>query len=212
MWSRLFKRLQTWAIAGMVVLLPVWVTYVTLKWVFDLVDSALRDLLIVLIGRHIPGLGATLTVLVILAVGMVASHFIGQRFFALANQLLMRLPVIRAIYSMVKPVTDAVLGNNTQAFTKVVIVEFPKSRSYSLGFITGELGEFVNVWVPTIPTPTAGFLLHVHREDAMFLDMSVEEGMKMMLSGGIFTPKGDKLDMLSVQIKQFEQSRRAGGA
>lgn len=204
----MLRKLRTWLVAGLAVLLPVWLTYVTLKWLFEVIDRALAGLLVPILGRHIPGAGVAVSMLLILFVGWLASHLIGQRMISFGDDILLRLPVVRAVYGVVKQVTNAVFGSTQQAFTKVALVEFPHAGSYSVGFVTGELGDFISVWVPPTPNPAAGFLLIIPRGKVRILGLTVEEGLKYVVSTGVFLPGQAKLEQMIADVAEFHHKLR----
>lgn len=207
----LLRKIRTWLVAGLAVLLPVWLTYILLKWLFEVIDKALAGVLVPIFGRHIPGAGAAVSALLILFVGWLASHLIGQRVINFGDDILLRLPVVRAIYGVVKQVTNAVFGSTQQAFTKVALVEFPLTGSYSVGFVTGELGDFISVWVPPTPNPAAGFLLVLPRAKVRILGLTVEEGLKFVVSTGVFLPKKATLEQMIADITEFDQEQKRLG-
>lgn len=206
------RRLRTWLIAGLAVLLPVWLTFVTLKWLFDVVDGALAGILTTLVGRHIPGIGLVITVVVVLLVGSLTNYFVGRQLIRWGDRFLLRVPIIRAVYGVLKQITDAVFGSNQQAFSKVALVELPVPGSYMLGFVTGEVAGFTNVWVPATPSPTSGFLMFIPTPKVRVLAMTVEEGLKMVISGGVFLPKDKGLEQFIAELNALSSKQVAGGA
>jgi len=154
-----------------------------------------------LLGIHIPGLGVVLSVLVVLSTGVVMAHFFGQQLLAAWEAILNRIPLVRSIYSSVKQLSETLLSSGGQSFRKVLLIEYPRKGLWTIAFQTGtEIGEaqaktgeeVINVYVPTTPNPTSGFFLMVPRRDAVELDMSVDEGLKMIISMGVVVPKWHK--------------------
>lgn len=200
----MFKRLRTAFFTGLIVIVPIVFTYWIVLWLFNLADGLLAGFLDVL-GRvfpgfrlNIPGLGAVLTLLIIVGTGALATNLLGRRLIRLGEDLLLRLPVVRSVYQTMKQITDALLTPNHAAFKQVVLVEYPRTGVWSVGFITGEMGggvrthageDVVNVFIPTTPNPTSGFLIIVPRRQVTFLPISVEEGLKLVISGGVLIPK-----------------------
>lgn len=128
---------------------------------------------------------------------MFAAGFIGRFFVRIWESLLARMPVIRSVYSALKQIFETVLAQQSTAFRQVVLVEYPRRGTWALGFVSGvSKGEVqrltkddcINVFLPTTPNPTSGFLLFVPKDDVIPLEMSVEDGLKMVISGGIVTP------------------------
>lgn len=130
-------------------------------------------------------------------VGWFAKNFLGRLIINISENIVHRLPVIRAVYKAIKQIFETVMTSQSQAFREVVMFEYPRQGSWALGFVTGVTKgevqrltdtEVVNVFLPTTPNPTSGYLLFLPRKDLVFMKMSVEEGIKMIVSGGIITP------------------------
>ena len=152
-------------------------------------------------GHSIPGLGVIIVLIVVTAIGALVTNFLGRFMIRLGERILNRLPVIRTVYGVFKQIFDAVLAQSADAFRDVVLVEYPRKGIWVIGFITGPTkGEvqrvmedsMVNVFIPTTPNPTSGFLLFIPRKDCILLEMSVEEGVKLVISGGIVSPPDRK--------------------
>jgi len=185
---------------GLVILVPLGITI----WVLNLVVTTLDQTLLLLPPSvrtqapfNIPGMGVLLTLLIILAVGILARNFIGRRLVLWWEALLGRIPVVSAIYSSVKQVSDTLLSPSGQAFRKPVLVEFPRAGSWTVGFVVGSpgealqgplTGEFASVYVPTAPNPTSGYVLIVPVEQVVDLDISVDEALKFVVSMGVVAP------------------------
>jgi uncharacterized membrane protein len=160
-------------------------------------EGFLGDLLKSHFDYYIPGLGIVTLFLFILLAGVLATNILGKKIVELWEYFLKRVPVVRNIYSVFKSVVDTVSLQGKENFRRVVLIEFPRKGQYSLAFVTGvtpgEIQEVtqqnvVNVYVPTTPNPTSGYLLLVPEEDIIPLSMSVEDGMKMIISGGLYSP------------------------
>jgi uncharacterized membrane protein len=199
-------RLRKYLIAGILVWLPLGVTVLVVKLFVDLMD---RTLLLIppqytpeaLLGFSIPGLGVLLSVLIILFTGMVAANLLGGKLVALWESILARIPLVRSIYSAVKQLTETLFSPSGQSFRKVLLVEYPRKGAWTLAFQTGtDAGEaqqktgedVINIYVPTTPNPTSGFFLMIPRRDVIELDMSVDEGLRMIISMGVVVPKVKK--------------------
>ncbi|MGH6930893.1 MAG: DUF502 domain-containing protein [Dongiaceae bacterium] len=144
-----------------------------------------------------PGFGLIILVFGLTAIGAVTAGIVGRMFIKTSEQILIRMPVVRSVYGAVKQIFETVLAQKSTAFREVVLIEFPRRGMWAMGFITGHTegeiqelteDEVVNVFVPTTPNPTSGYLFFVARVDVYPLNMSVEEGIKMVVSGGIVTP------------------------
>jgi len=196
--------LRRYLVAGLLIWVPLGVTLLIIKFLVDLMDQTL--LLLPqgwqpeqLFGFRIPGLGLLVTALVVLGTGMVMANLFGQQLLGLGERLLARIPLVRSIYSGVKQITESLFSGSGKSFRKVLLVRYPHAHSWSLAFQTGEGSpeirdktgrDILSVFVPTTPNPTSGFFLMVPREETIELDMSVDEGLKMLLSVGVVVPEG----------------------
>ena len=151
----------------------------------------------------IPGLGIIILVAVLILIGMFAAGFLGKFFLRLGEWILYKMPFISSIYSVLKQIFETFLSNKSNAFKRVVLLEYPRKGIWILGFVStdtdGEVKsllkeEMINVFIPTTPNPTSGFLIFVPKSDTIPLEMSVEAGIKFVISGGIVSP--DEADRL----------------
>ena len=142
-----------------------------------------------------PGIGVIVVLLVVTIIGFLVTNFFGRFMVRMGENMVARVPVVRTIYGVLKQIFDAVLAQSEGAFREVVLIEYPRKGIWVLGFVTsntqGEVQrvtphEMVNVFLPTTPNPTSGFLLFVPRKDCITLNMSVEEGVKLVI--GIVSP------------------------
>ena len=193
---------RRYLIAGLLVWVPILVTVLVLRFILDLVDQTL--LLLppplrpdALFGFHIPGLGAVLAVLLLIFTGMLVGNIIGRTLVGLWEDLLNRIPFVRALYSGVKSFSTTILSNQGNSFKKVMLIEYPRQGIWSIGFqtagdvpqISAHTGEpQVCVFVPTTPNPTSGFIMMVPRSQAIELEMSVDAAMKMIVTLGVVVP------------------------
>jgi uncharacterized membrane protein len=196
-------NLRRYLIAGLLVWLPIVVTVLILKFLIDVVDRTLLLLPAMLqpetlIGFRIPGLGFLLSGVVLLATGMVVTNLLGRNMVKVWESLLARIPVVRAIYSASKQLTETLFSGSGKSFRKVIMVRYPHPGTWTLAFLTGDgMAEanrktgrdLVNIFVPTTPNPTSGFFLMVPREDMIELDMPVDVGIKLILSAGAVSPE-----------------------
>ncbi len=196
-------NLRRYLIAGLLVWLPIVVTVLVLKFLIDVVDSSLlllpeRVQPETLIGYRIPGIGFLLSGVVLLLTGMVVTNLLGRNMVKVWEGLLARIPVVRAIYSASKQLTETLFSGSGKSFRKVVLVRYPHPGMWTLAFLTGDgmpeanrkTGRnLVNIFVPTTPNPTSGFFLMVPREDMIELDMPVDVGIKLILSAGAVAPE-----------------------
>jgi uncharacterized membrane protein len=149
-------------------------------------------------GFHIPGIGTILTLLVIFLTGVAARNFIGKQIVYLWESILIRIPVVKSIYSSVKQVSDTLFSSSGNAFRKAVLVQYPREGSWTIAFLTGVpggdvknhlIGDYISIYVPTTPNPTSGFFLMVPRAETVELDMSVDEALKYIVSMGVVSPE-----------------------
>lgn len=197
----MIAALRRYLMAGVAVSAPILITVLVVNWLIDLSDRALNLLpprfhSEALFGTHIPGMGVALALLFLVLVGALTTNFIGNRLIAWFDAMLAQVPVVRSIYGAVKQLMEAVVGKGGKAFRKVVLVQFPQAGQWTIGFVTGEStlpfpgGEMkLAVFVATTPNPTSGWLIFVSPEELIELDVSVEDGMKLVVSGGMISPK-----------------------
>ena len=199
----LLARLRTYFLTGIVVSAPIGIT-IWLIWLFvAFVDHTVVPLIpdaynpSDALGVSVPGIGVIVVLLVVTIIGFLVTNFFGRFMVRMGENMVARVPVVRTIYGVLKQIFDAVLAQSEGAFREVVLIEYPRKGIWVLGFVTsntqGEVQrvtphEMVNVFLPTTPNPTSGFLLFVPRKDCITLDMSVEEGVKLVISGGIVSP------------------------
>jgi uncharacterized membrane protein len=195
----MFKR---YLITGLLVLVPLVITIWVMKTLLGMMDQSL--LLLpptwrpeARLGYYVPGIGALLTVLIVLVTGMVATNFFGKRILLFWEGMLARVPVVKSIYYSVKQVSDTLFSDSGQAFRKALLVEYPRKGCWTIAFQTGHPGgdvarhlpgEHVSVYVPTTPNPTSGFFLMLPVEETVELDMSVDDALKYIISMGVVVP------------------------
>src|SRR3954469_18612464 len=190
----MIQWLRRWFIAGFFLTVPLIVSVAALVWIFGIIDGFTAPLSERLLGRSVPGLGILMTVLVVLLIGAIATNVIGRRVVARAESWLMMIPVFRTIYSPVKQLVAAFSPDNEYGFKRVVMVEDP-ARGWSMGFLTKEftvdrgLGPeaLMAVYVPTNHLYLGDIVIY-QRERAFFPDLTVEEGIRIFLTGGMSLP------------------------
>jgi uncharacterized membrane protein len=194
-----FGHLRTTFLRGMGVIIPLGLTYWFFNAFLNFVDNILSPILREIIGRHIPGLGFMTMVVLILLVGLLTRNLIGRLFFSWVEEILTTIPFVRSVYSAVKDLVGAfVFGGKGRTFRKVVMIEYPRKGLFTIGFVTNEMSftrpdgttiDFLNVYIPNPPNPTSGVLCLVPKPEAVQLSLSIEEGLKLVLSGGIVLPE-----------------------
>jgi uncharacterized membrane protein len=200
------KSIRSYLIAGLVVWLPILVTFGVFSFIVDLLDKTIALLPASyqpehFIGMNIPGFGVVISLFLLLITGIVATNILGQRLMALSESLLDRIPLVRTIYSSTKQVINAILSTNSQAFRKVLLIEYPRKGLWSIAFQTSVAGflksnetdeEMVSVFIPTTPNPTSGFLMMVPRSEVKEINMTIDEALKCVISLGVMQPKKRK--------------------
>ena len=198
------KALKKNLIAGLLVTVPAALTYMILSFVITRVDKAMEPVIVGVLGPenlklmddwHIPGMGFLFLAIFIIAVGFVGTNFIGKKLVALGERFLHKIPVVRVIYTSIKKVVDTVSLTETPTFEKMVLITYPREPLKTLGIVCCDTPEgitdgekMLNVFVPTSPNPTTGFLFMLPEKEAQPLKMSVEEGLKMIISFGMTNP------------------------
>ncbi len=199
-------QLRRYFFAGLAVLLPSALTIYILWKIFMVIEGMLRGFLQRYMEVYIPGLGILITLAFIVLVGMFATNLIGKKLIQFGERILVKIPLFNKIYVTVRQISRTFLEENKSLFRRVVLLEYPRHGVYSLGFVVSEGASeiqaksssthILNVFVSTTPNPTSGFLVLVPEEEAIPLEMSVEDGLKLVISGGIITPpyqkKGDE--------------------
>jgi len=198
------KALKKNLIAGLLVTVPAALTYMILSFVITRVDKAMEPVIVGILGPqnlklmdewHIPGMGFLFLAIFIFAVGFVGTNFIGKKVVALGEKVLHKIPVVRVIYTSIKKVVDTVSLTDKSTFEKMVLITYPREPLKTLGIVCCDTpggitdGEkMLNVFVPTSPNPTTGFLFMLPEKETQPLTMSVEEGLKMIISFGMTHP------------------------
>ena len=197
------RYLRGYFFAGVLITAPLGITFY-LAWLFiKWVDNTITPLLPPAYNPEtylpfgVPGLGLLIVCIVMMLIGALTAGILGRFLVRTSERFLVRMPIIRSVYAALKQIFETVLSKQSDAFREVVLFEYPRRGSWALGFITGKTegeiqstteDEVVNVFLPTTPNPTSGYLLFIPRRELVILSMTVEEGIKMVISGGIVTP------------------------
>ena len=195
--------MKKYFITGLLIWIPLAITIWVLKLVVDVLDQSLLLLPAAFqterwLGVHIPGLGAILTIVIVLVTGVFATNFFGARLVVLWHDVLHRIPVVNSIYSSVKQISDTLFSSSGQAFRKALLVQWPSPGMWTIGFLTGTPGggvaehlppDCLAVYVPTTPNPTGGYFVVVARKDVIELDMTVDQALKYIISMGVVPPQ-----------------------
>lgn len=202
--SRIFHlKLKSYFLTGLLVLVPIALTLLVVRWLVRLMDNLLKSVLPMalrpeqIFGISVPGIGLVATLLLILLVGVLTANIFGRSLVNFTEKLVDRIPFVKGIYTLFKQVSDTILNRDRGAFSKVVLIEYPRRGIWAVAFVTGVTqGEvqlitekkLTNIFVPTTPNPTSGFYILVAEDDMIELSMTVEEAFKLIISGGMVTP------------------------
>jgi len=187
--SQVGRKLRTHFITGVLVVVPIGAAILILRWLFFAIDNILQPIAKFLSGQTITGLGIGLTVLVIYLTGVVATSVVGKRLIGYGESILERVPLFRYLYTAIKQILQSFAAPREGGFLQVVLVEFPKEGMRAIGFVTSEShvesGEkLLSVFIPTSPNPTSGYLEIVRESDVIQTNISVDDALKMVVSGG----------------------------
>lgn len=191
------RNLRNYFLTGLAVILPGAATIWILWKLLAFVDGFAGRLVAYITPYKIPGLGVLVTLLLIVLVGIFATNVIGRSLLALWERIVFRIPLVNTIYRAAKEIVETFGENTKQVFRQVVLVRFPRRDTWAVGFVVGEAGEGLNnkagqelvkVLVPHVPLPMSGFLLFVPREELIYLDIPVEDGLRLIVSTGILEP------------------------
>ncbi|MFZ8950740.1 MAG: DUF502 domain-containing protein [Alphaproteobacteria bacterium] len=200
-WRGLFNaRIRNYFLAGVLVTTPITVT-AWISWqILQFFEGAARHLMpdAWYPKIAIPGAGLLIVFLGLIIIGALTAGLLGRIFLRTSERILNQMPIVRSVYSAIKQVLETVLAKRATAFRQVVLLEYPRKGIWAIGFVSGATkGEvaqklnqpMVNVFLPTTPNPTSGFLLFVPKDGVQVLEMTIEEGIKLVVSGGIVSPK-----------------------
>jgi len=194
--------LRRYFLTGLLVITPIWGTYLVLKTLLVALEGILGHGLQRYLEFYVPGLGIVVLVALILLVGALATNYLGKELVRIWEAFLTHVPIVRSIYTLVKSIVDTISLQQRGQFGRVVLVEFPQRGQYSIAYVTGKTDDvrqamqkdLISVYVPTTPNPTSGYLLFVPEREVIPLSMSVEDSMKLIISGGLFSPKAAAKD------------------
>ncbi len=195
--EKLNTVLRRYFLGGILVIVPLIITVVVLRFFFLKVDGLLSPIIVKALGYKIPGLGVVATIVLIFLAGFLTANVIGSRLFKLWEIFLIRTPLVRTIYGSSKQLIQSIATTDKHSFKQVVLVEFPRKGMYCLGFLTQEIktdlkskpDELIAVYIPSTPTPFTGWTMLFPVNDVTPLDMTVEQGIKFFVSGGIVAPE-----------------------
>ena len=183
--------------AGVATLLPLYLTFFVIKFLFVTLEE-MSDPLLKRFNLDIPGLGIILTVLLIYILGFLVTNFLGHKIFNLGERIVKKVPIVNMIYTTLKQITDTFTKGSTDAFEGAVYIQYPRQGLWTMAFISGESKTkdgvpYYHLFVPTTPNPTSGFFLMIPQADTVATGMSVEDGLKTIISGGLLAPEENPL-------------------
>ncbi len=207
-------------ISGALVVAPLILTFILLKFLFETIDGVLAPIVTHIVGYSIPGLGLITTILLILLVGLLTRNLVGSRLLHWGEKLLNSFPGVRTIYGAAKQLVEGVTLPNKQAFKQVVLVEYPRRGVYALAFlvkrpqlrVNGDEKSMACLFVPSTPTPVSGMVILAPLEDVVLLNMTIEEGFKFLVSGGIASPQALSGRLMATSVVHGEPSQKPNHA
>ena len=195
--NSLIQKFRSKLFAGLATLLPLYLTFIVIKFLFSTLEEMSGPLL-KKIGLDIPGLGIILTVILIYILGLLVTNFLGKKIFDIGERVVKKVPIVSMVYTTLKQITDTFTKGSMDAFKGAIYIEYPRKGLWTMAFISGESKNkdgilFYHLFVPTTPNPTSGFFLMIPQSDTIKTGMSVEEGLKTIISGGLLAPKDNPL-------------------
>lgn len=202
-------RIRNYFLTGLLVVVPLGVTFFVFKFLIGLADGMLRIIPQPFQDTYplfkIPGLGLLITLSLVMVIGFLARNFVGRKLVAISERLIVRIPLLRSVYSASKQLMETIFAGTGDHFKRVVLIEYPRKGISSLGFVIGHAGGFssdllskphLNVFIPTTPNPTSGWYILVPEQDAIPVNISVEDAFKAIISAGMVMPNHtiDRID------------------
>ena len=184
-------------LTGILTAIPIYITIQLLQFMLGIMDRILAPVITRMLGFHIPGLGLVMIILFIFLLGLLVTNFIGRRLYEFGENVLLKVPIVSSIYNTSKQIVQTFSPENRKAFQKVVWLEYPRKGIWSLGFVTGQSSSgdgvpYYNIFIATTPNPTSGFVIFVPVADAIESELSIEEGFKMLISGGMISAESHR--------------------
>ena len=194
---------KNYFITGLFSIIPLAITFTIIKWLFQFFSKPGKKMInYILPNSNAPIIeniiGFVLTFLFIYLIGVIISNVIGRRLYSFFEKILAKIPLINYIYNTIKQITDTLRISQKQAFKKVVYIEYPKKDIWTIALVTGESkdsegNEYYQIFVPTTPNPTSGFMLYIKKENTKETNMNIDEGLKIIISGGMLAPERNAL-------------------
>ncbi len=200
-----FKSTKHYILTGIFSILPIAATYWIVVKLFHFFSTPGSTIVEIIFSDEVPlyipeFAGFILTILFIYIIGILVSNVLGKRVYLWIESLLSRIPIVNAVYRTIKQITTSISSPERQAFKKVVFIEYPRKGLWTLTMVTGEStnkqGEkFYHIFVPTTPNPTSGYMLYIPQKDTQETDLNIEEGLKIIISGGMLAPNKNQLEL-----------------
>lgn len=226
----MFTAIRKTFVAGLLVAVPISLTIFIFVWLFNWIDARFGEPVARFINRQfgfeglidpIPGFGLLILILLILLAGIIARNYLGSKVISLGERVLSQIPIISRIYIAIREISEAFLSEKREVFRKAILIEYPRKGIYSIAFFTQDTQgpvqdaldkDVVSVFVPTTPIPTSGYLLFVPKEQIVELDMSVEDALKLVISGGSIHLKNKRSFILPPARRMVKKKRKEIGA
>jgi uncharacterized membrane protein len=199
------RRSKNYFLSGILVVIPIVITIFVVKAIFTFLDELLLPYLMPRLGYWVPGIGIIITFTGIYLVGILVTNFIGRKFISLGERIVLKIPVAKTVYGSVKQIMETFSFKSEESGKKVVMVEYPKENVWSIGLVNGEINhpasneKLYNILIIAAINPTSGYFILVPQNKVVHLNISVEEAMKWIVSGGIVMP--DKFKALEKSEK-----------
>lgn len=193
--TKIKRRFQQYFLSGLLLVAPIAITYFVITSLFNYMDSLLLPYLIPYFGGWVPGIGILIIILGILLIGILVTNFVGTYIVRQGEKILLKIPIAKTIYTSVKQILSTFSFSSQGSFKKVVMVEYPKENIFSIGFVNNALTHPANgknlysILILTSINPASGFFIMAPIDEVLELNISVEEAMKWIISGGIITPQ-----------------------
>jgi len=180
-------------ISGLIIAIPLGITIFTLQFIFRFVDNIFGKYFREILPFYIPGIGIISTFIIILALGAIINHWLGRKFFERVEKRMSKLPLLGSLYTVSRQIVEIIGSSRRKEFQKVIFLQYPAEGIWTLGFVTGQSishdgKRIYNVFVPTTPNPTSGYMVFIPYEDAVDTSYTIEEGLKILISGGMLAP------------------------
>ncbi|MCF7803727.1 MAG: DUF502 domain-containing protein [Candidatus Marinimicrobia bacterium] len=192
--NRVWASIRNKLLTGLLVLGPLGLTALVLRWIFNFFDGFLGPYLRHYVEWYVPGMGIILTVAAVYLIGLLASNFIGKKSLQVLERVLARIPLVKNVYSTAKSIFQAFSLQGKSSFKKVVLIQYPRKGLWTLAFVTGTTTgddgeEYHSMFVPSTPNPTTGYVIFIKKSEAIDTRFTVEQGLKLLISGGMILPE-----------------------